>query len=141
MKKIITGAIFTLFTVLQTHAQYRINSSYKPLTFEEAYQYAMAKAAAREAARKRFNEYVELAYKWLNQDNYYYFIKYSDIALETGLYNNQLYYDRGQAYENMNEFGKAKKEYKKSLRHGYYPAKTALEVCKQRQKVWKDARK
>ena len=72
-----------------------------------------------------------------NKGDYNGFIFYSDYALNTGWYNSKLYYDRGTAFERLHDYRKAKKEYKRALKKGYYPAQSALKQCKINQKNWK----
>lgn len=112
-------------------------SKFKPFTYEELLLQAQAKAARDAYNEKIFNEFQDKAYSCLNKKDYYGFIYYSDHALKTGWYNSQLYYDRGRAFENLNDYKRAKKEYKKAKKKGYYPAIEALKRCKQKEKIWK----
>lgn len=41
------------------------------------------------------------------------------------------------AYEKLHDYRKAKKEYKRAVKKGYYPAQSALRQCRERQKAWR----
>ncbi|MDY3968295.1 MAG: hypothetical protein SO028_07940 [Prevotella sp.] len=103
--------------------------------------HAQAEAYRQQERKERFDEYQDRAYNCYNRGDYNGFIYYSDYALKTGWYNSKLYYDRGAAYERLHEYGKAKKEYKRAIKKGYYPAQSAYEQCKIHQKAWKKANK
>lgn len=66
------------------------------------------------------------------------FIHYSSLALKTGWYNSDLYYKRGIAFEQLNDFKHAKKEYEKAVKYGCDAAETALEKLKDHEKEWKE---
>lgn len=141
MKKIIY-AIFLIVLIFpcKLHGQnlWLTNTSkFKPFTYDELVLQAQAKAAREAYNEKKFNEFQDKAYSCLNKKDYQGFIYYSDHALKTGWYNSQLYYDRGKAFENLNDYKRAKKEYKKAKKKGYYPAAEALKRCKQKEKMWK----
>ena len=114
-----------------------INSQYKPLTPYELELYARAVAAERAYNEQQFQIYKEKAYERLYVRDYSGFIYYSDYALSFGWYNDKMYYDRGIAYEHLHDYKKAKKEYRKAIKVGYYPAQQALEQCKENEKKWK----
>lgn len=140
MKKYLIILALTLVATTGT-AQLVVNSKFKPLSYDELMLHAQAEAYRQQEEKERFEEYQDRAYECYNQADYKGFIFYSDYALKTGWYNSQLYYDRGSAYERLHEYSKAKKEYKRALKKGYYPAQSALENCKKRQIAWKKAKK
>lgn len=104
---------------------------------EEMILSAKAEAYKQKVAEQRFEEYQDKAYECYNKQDYSGFITYSNYALSTGWYNSKLYYDRGVVFEHFHDYKKAKKEYKKAMRKGYYSAKNALKQCKINQKYWK----
>lgn len=114
-----------------------VNSKFRPMTYGELEMQAYAEAAKQAYNKEQFEIYMAKAYERLQILDYSGFIYYSDYALKFGWYNDKMYYDRGQAYEKLHEYGKAKKEYKKAIKVGYYPATQALEQCKENQKRWK----
>jgi tetratricopeptide (TPR) repeat protein len=116
---------------------YKIESTFQPLSMEEMMMAAQANAYRQELMKQRFEEYQDKAYSCYNKGDFNGFIFYSDYALNTGWYNSKLYYDRGAAYEKLHEYSKAKKEYKRAIKKGYYPAQSAYEQCKVHQKAWK----
>ena len=116
---------------------YKIESTFQPLTMEEMMMAARANAYRQEMMKQRFEEYQDKAYSCYNKGDFNGFLYYSEYALNTGWYNSKLYYDRGAAFEMLHEYSKAKKEYKRALKKGYYPAKAAYEQCKVHQKAWK----
>ena len=136
-----------MLIVLVTSLSYAQNinivngSVYQPLSMEELMMAARANAYRREMAKQRFEEYKEKAYTYYNRGDYSGFIYYSNIALNTGWYNDKMYYDRGVAFEMLHEYSKAKKEYKRAIKKGYYPAQSAYEQCKFHQKTWKKSNK
>lgn len=117
-----------------------INSKFRPLTTEQLILEAQANAARQAYNKQQFEEFKKEAYKRLQVLDYEGFIYYSDYALKYGWYNDKMYYDRGQAYEKLHKYRKAKKEYKKAIKVGYYPATYALEQCKKNHKRWKKNR-
>lgn len=114
-----------------------INTKFKPFTYEELILQAQAEAARDAYNEKLFNEFQDKAYSCLHKKEYNGFIYYSEQALKTGWYNSQIYYDRGRVFEYLNDYKRAKKEYKKAKKKGFYPAVEALKRCKQKEKIWK----
>lgn len=140
MKKILFG-VYMLVLGLNVCAQNRgfvIDSKFKPLTQEQVEMHALAEYARQMQNKESFEFYQAEAYKRLQVLDYEGFIYYSDYALKYGWYNAKMYYDRGQAYEKLHKYGKAKREYKKAIKKGYYPATHALERCKEHHKHWKE---
>ena len=119
------------------NTNYVIESTFQPLSMEEMMMAARANAYRQQIMKERFEEYQDKAYNCYNKGDFNGFIYYSDYALNTGWYNSKLYYDRGAAFEKLHEYRKAKKEYKRALKKGYYPAQSALTQCKINQKNWK----
>lgn len=109
---------------------YTVESTYRSLSTEEMMMGARANAS-------RFGKYQNKAYECLNKKDYRGFIYYSDFALKTGYYNAKMYYNRGVSYEALHDYAKAKKEYKKAIKKGYYEAQAALENLKIKQKYSK----
>lgn len=114
-----------------------VTSQFKPMSMDEAMMYARAKAIREQRMEQLFDEYQDKAYKCYNKKDYNGFIYYSNLALNTGWYNGQLYYDRGEVYEMFHEYRLAKKEYKKAIDAGYYLAESAYWACKRHHKEWK----
>lgn len=132
--------ISLVFCTAVSYAQninYTIDSTFKPLTMEEMMIAARANANRQQVMKERFEAYQDKAYNCYNKGDFNGFIYYSDYALNTGWYNSKLYYDRGTAFERLHEYRKAKKEYKRAIKKGYYPAKAAYEQCKVHQKAWR----
>ena len=128
------------FISIKGYAQninYVIESTFQPLSMEEMMLAARANAYRQQRMKELFEEYQDKAYAYYNKGDFNGFIYYSDYALKTGWYNSKLYHDRGAAYEKLHDYKKAKKEYKKAIKEGYYPAKAAYEQCKINQKAWK----
>ena len=139
MKKFLLTLMATI-CVAFSYAQntnYVIESTFQPLSMEEMLMAARANAYRQQIMKERFEEYQDKAYNCYNKGDFNGFIYYSDYALNTGWYNSKLYYDRGAAFEKLHEYRKAKKEYKRALKKGYYPAQSALTQCKINQKNWK----
>ena len=140
MKKYLIILVLTLVATTGK-AQLVINSQFKPLSYEQLMLHAQAEAYREQEAKERFDQYQERAYGCYRRGDYKGFIYYSDYALKTGWYNSELYYDRGVAFEHLHEYGKAKKEYKRAIKKGFYPAVSAYEQCKIHQKAWKKEKK
>lgn len=132
--------------------EYVIDSSFKPMTFEEmllpyllysqnAERIQQIQAQRRKAEEQRFDEYKEKAYECYNDNDYSGFIYYSAVALETGWYTDKMYYDRGVAFEELHDYKQAKKQYKIALGYGFYPALLALQHVKAHKKEWKQSLK
>jgi tetratricopeptide (TPR) repeat protein len=139
MKKFLLTLMATI-CVAFSYAQntnYVIESTFQPLSMEEMMMAARANAYRQQIMKERFEDYQDKAYNCYNKGDFNGFIYYSDYALNTGWYNSKLYYDRGAAFEKLHEYRKAKKEYKRALKKGYYPAQSALTQCKINQKNWK----
>jgi tetratricopeptide (TPR) repeat protein len=139
MKKFLLTLMATI-CVAFSYAQntnHVIESTFQPLSMEEMMMAARANAYRQQVMKERFEEYQDKAYNCYNKGDFNGFIYYSDYALNTGWYNSKLYYDRGAAFEKLHEYRKAKKEYKRALKKGYYPAQSALTQCKINQKNWK----
>lgn len=129
-----------------------VSDSYQPMTMEEmmlpvmlysqnAERIQQIQEQRRRAAEQRFNEYKGKAYECYNRSDYSGFIYYSAIALETGWYNNKMYYDRGVAFEALHDYKQARKEYKTAINYGYYPAVDAYNQVKVHKKEWKKSQK
>jgi len=124
-----------MFGCMTANAQnYVVNSTFEPLSYSQI--------AAKVAYGKRMaDNYFDKAYEYYNKGDMQGFIYYSDIAMSYGWYSSECYYDRGVAYERLHDYKHAKKNYKKALKKGYYPARSALESCKISEKAWKAANK
>jgi len=102
-------------------------------------------------ACERYEEYRELAYEYYLKDDYVNFIRCSDIALSVNVYSRgvrsniqglgQLYYDRGDVFEQFHDYKSAKREYKLAKREGLSRAKYALQECKENEREWKRSQK
>ena len=143
MKRYVVVLLIVLVTTMSRAQNVNIvnGSVYEPLPMEVLMMAARANAYRQEMAKQRFEEYKDKAYNYYNRGDYSGFIYYSTIALNTGWYNDKMYYDRGNAYEMLHEYRKAKKEYKRAIKKGYYPAQSAYEQCKRHQKIWKKTNK
>ena len=94
--------------------------------------------ASRETAPRRhqaFESFCEQAYKAYHNDRWIDVIKSVNRALNTGFYNDSLYFFRGVAYESLGYFKYAKNDYKMAGNNGVYEANTALERVKQKMKA------
>ena len=94
--------------------------------------------ASRETAPRRhkaFESFCEQAYKAYHDDRWIDVIKSVNRALNTGFYNDSLYFFRGVAYESLGYFKYAKNDYKMAGNNGVYEANTALERLKQKMKA------
>lgn len=132
--------LYFVFVASISNAQnrnYVIESTFQPLSMDEMMMAARAKAYHQERMKERFEEYLDKAYDHYNNGFYKAFIYYTDFALKTGWYSSKLYYDRGQAFEMLHDYRNAKKEYKRAIKKGYYPALSAYDECKLHQKEWK----
>jgi len=138
---VILMATFCSASSAQGRGRYvTITPEYKPMSQQELEMYARAEYARQMSNKANFEKYQALAYERLQVLDYNGFIYYSDYALSFGWHTDKLYYDRGQTYEKLHEYRKAKKEYKKAIKAGYYPATQALEQCKENYKRWKKNR-
>ena len=98
----------------------------------------MALRAARETAPRRhqaYEFYRDQAYEAYHDDRWIDVIKSVNRALNTGFYNDSLYFFRGFAYESLGYFKYAKNDYKMAKKNGVYGANTALERVKQKMKA------
>lgn len=129
-----------------------VESGFRPMTMEElmlpfilysqnSERIQQIQEQRQQAARQRFAEYRDKAYECYNKNDYSGFIYYSAIALSTGRYNVEMYYDRGVAFEALHDYKQAKKEYKMAINYGYYPAVTAYNEVKTHKKEWKKSQK
>ncbi|WP_288919559.1 hypothetical protein [uncultured Prevotella sp.] len=89
-------------------------------------------------AKQQFSNYSDKANDCFGRCDFEGFIHYSSLALKTGWYNSDLYYKRGIAFEQLNDFKHAKKEYEKAVKYGCDAAETALEKLKDHEKEWKE---
>lgn len=154
MKKLLLLMVEMLITI-GSYAQsqpFVIDNSFQPMTFGEriapfmlysqnAERIQQIQEQRRQAAKQRFTEYKGKAYDCYNRNDYSSFIYYSAIALETGWYNDKMYYDRGIAFEALHNYKQAKKEYKMAINYGYYPAVEAYNQVKVHKKEWKKSQK
>ena len=136
MKRLIAIFPFSLAICTSCFSQ-TITSRYRPMSWGDMLLQVQAEAVQAESRREKFNEYKNLAYSNLEKKDYNAFLYYSQCALNCGYYTPSLYYDRGKAFEYFNEYKKAKKEYKKAIKYGHYPAVQALEECKVNEWRWK----
>ena len=139
MKRIILISALA-FISIYGHAQklnYVSESYFQPMSMGEMILKAQTEIYWQQVMQQKFEEYQDKAYNCLNNGNYQGFITYSSYALETGWYSSKLYYDRGVVFEYFHDYRNAKKEYKRAIKSGYYPAQTALEQCKIHQKEWR----
>lgn len=98
----------------------------------------MAMRAARETAPRRhqaYEFYSKQAYEAYRNDRWNDVINNVNRALNTGFYNDSLYFFRGVAYESLGYFKYAKNDYKMAGNNGVYEANTALERLKQKMKA------
>jgi hypothetical protein len=131
---------------------YVVDGGFEPMTMDEMLLpfvlYSQNAERIRElqeqreaAAKQRFSDYSDKAYECFNKSDYQGFIYYSSLALNTGWYNSEMYYDRGRAFEELHDYKQAKKQYKIALGYGYYPAQSALQLVKVHKKEWKQSQK
>lgn len=132
---VILLALFGLMPIVG--AQIVVNSKFNPLSFEEILLHAKANAEYRARQEKQYEEYKKEAYRRFDNKDWYGFLTYSNYALSTGFYNAKLYYDRGCAYETLQDYKNAKKEYKKAKKNGFAYAENALRALKTRVKEYK----
>lgn len=93
--------------------------------------------ASQETAPRRhkaYESFCEQAYGAYHDDRWIDVIKNVNRALNTGFYNDSLYFFRGVAYESLGYFKYAKNDYKMAGNNGVYEANTALERLKQKMK-------
>lgn len=140
-KRVLCALLLIVCSGFVVQAYRQVTVKFEPLSYEEIVMYAQAQAARREYEKKRFEEFQEKAYSLYNRGDLLGFLTYSNYALETGWYNAKLYYDRGCAYEKLNDFKKAKKEYKKAKKHGYVYAESALQSLKIHEQEYKHVQK
>lgn len=135
MRNRILLLFIVLLSSIAVKAQnYVVDSYFEPKSFSQI--------AVEVAYEKRMaDEYFDKAYEYYNKGDMQGFIYYSDIALSYGWYSSKCYYDWGVAYESLHDYKHAKKNYKKALKKGYYPAQQALGSCKAAEKRWKSANK
>lgn len=129
-KALIVSSLLCIALMMDAQNNIVISSKFRPLTYEQLVIEAQAKAARDAYNEQRFDEYKKKAYASLNKGDKYGFITYSNYALQTGWYNAQLYYDRGEVFQALGDYKNAKREYKKAKRKGYYLAETALQRLK-----------
>ena len=94
--------------------------------------------ASQETAPRRhqaYESFCEQAYEAYHDDRWIDVIKNVNRALNTGFYNDSLYFFRGFAYESLGYFKYAKNDYKMAKKNGVYGANTALERVKQKMKA------
>lgn len=130
MKKILFVFLIFVSSLCRAQSGYVIEETYEPISTDLMMMSARANS-------NRYQRYKEEAYDCYSKKDYYNFIYYSNLALKTGFYNAKLYFDRGVAYEKLYDYSKAKKEYKKALKKGYYQAQAALDNLKIKQKTKK----
>lgn len=100
-------------------------------------QMEKALRASRETAPRRhkaFESFCDQVYEAYRKDRWIDVIKNVNYALNTGFYNDSLYFFRGFAYESLGYFKYAKNDYKMAKKNGGYEANTALERVKQKMK-------
>ena len=141
MRKIIASSLLFLSMFSICDAQIVINSKFRPLSYDELIIDAMMKAEHDARMKQLYNEYKDAAYVRYDSKDWNGFLRYSQYALDTGWYNAELYYDRGVAYLQLNNFKKAKKEFKKAKKNGFIQAGAALESCKRLEKEYKQRNK
>lgn len=113
---------------------YVIPSYFEPMSYSQM--------AVKVAYEKRMaEEYFDKADACYDKGDMQGFLYYSGYALSYGWYSSKVYYKRGVAYESLHNYKRAKKEYKKALKKGYYPAIQALDACKVAEKKWKSSSK
>ena len=84
---------------------------------------------------KAYESFCEQAYEAYHDDRWIDVIKNVNRALNTGFYNDSLYFFRGFAYESLGYFKYAKNDYKMAKKNGVYEANTALERVIQKMKA------
>ncbi len=138
MRKYLLTILTTFLTSIACaqNFEYVVDSSYEPLSKEAIALQAISEVYHQKVMERRFDEYKGKAYDCYNKGDFRGFIYYSDCALNTGWYSAELYYDRGVAYEELHDYRKAKREYRRALKKGF-PAQSAYEQCKINQKEWK----
>lgn len=141
MKKLFAVLIILSAFSNTCFSQIVINSKFKPLSYEELYWQAMAKAVYNQQQEALFDKYQNQAYECYNRRDWNGFLTYSNYALQTGWYTAKLYYDRGVVYERFNDFKNAKKEYKRAKKKGYAYAESALQSLKYKEKEYKRQQK
>lgn len=108
-------------------------------------QYMNAEREAADRTRPLFQSYCDAAYDAAEKGDFQQFLFYSAKALDTGMWNSQLFYDRGQAYENLGDYKNAESEYKIAYKRGYSPAYSKISsmkmLIKQQKKIKKQERR
>lgn len=102
MKKYLLILVLPLIAATES-VQIIINSKFETLSYEKLMLYAQAEARHQQKMEELFDDYKDKAYNCYNKGDYYGFIYYSNYALKTGWYNNEMYYNRGFAYESLHE--------------------------------------
>ena len=96
--------------------------------------YMRAYAETYERRATIFKEYASQAVDAFNEGEWGDAIKYATSALSL-FENGQQYYIRGYAYESLGYLKEAKRDYKKSKKHGYPDAAQALESVSEKIKA------
>lgn len=121
--------------------KYVCTAEFRPLSYEELYMSAMAKAAYEREMKELYELNRQKAYECYSLGDWNGFLTYSKYALDCGWYNAKLYYDRGVVYEKLCDFKHAKKEYKKAKKKGYAYAEGALQSLKITERKYKHRQK
>lgn len=134
--------LFIVFVCLPFVGQAQvITSQFQPLSVNQIIMKVQLEAYEQQRKQQLFRDYRDHAYECSKKGDTYGFLMYSGAALGTGYYNNQLYYDRGVAFESIHNYRQAKKEYKQAIKKGHSSASYAYELCKANEKDWRKSQK
>lgn len=122
-------------TVYDRPAEAPIINTYVPMSHEEMVLRAAMNVYKEMKAQQDFNEYVDAAYEYLQKNQISAFIGYANAALNTGYYNDWLYYNLGISYYISGQKRKGKKFLKKALKEGSPWAEHALSAIKRKVKL------
>ena len=112
-----------------------IMNTYIPMSPQEIYMMAAAKAMREKQLKENFENYSRNAYNCLHKRQIDCFLSYAQAALDCGYYNSHLYYNIGISYIIIGSKRKGKKYLKKARKLGMPKANQALDAIKKKEEI------
>ncbi|AOW19388.1 hypothetical protein [Urechidicola croceus] len=103
-------------------------STFVPLTMEQMRIIAKGRAIEKENRKKRFHKYVDQSNIYIKEKKWNYALEYIKRAEKMGFVNEQLYYNKGIAYLNLNKKSKLKKTIREAKKMYYFEVVDLLTV-------------
>lgn len=128
-----SNVMFSQVNQYDKPASVKFVDTYVPMSHDEIILRAAVLAWKDKQRKDDFEKHSQIAYEYLRKKQINYFVRYALCALNTGYYNNLLYYNLGISYCILEQKSKGKKYLKKASKKGFAEANQALYALKKKE--------